>query len=749
MLAYLGRGRAELELGRLEDAEATFGEALYLEVPFRHPNPERHAELVQFVLDAKAEAYYWLLVSQVRARRFEAAVETFRRMTQQFPQGKDTHFGKLAVLTYGKALAGLGRYTEAGEAIQQVLDAAMRSEKVIPGYDIDPYGVSACKTLAEIAEQTTGFFPAPLQYRAGQGFIFKRELEKATWALKGVLAGARTERERQTWGPRALLDLAIAYERLGRLYEAALAYQGLYRMFPDDARADRALRLARQRYQELAERDRWFRALADEVTRDIQVRLSGIGAEKAKYNQAVEWQRQGRYADAARKFLEVQPEIQQGGKTIEVDFYGSALANAGYCFFLAAREASGALAEGYRQQAEQALHKAFTFGQQRGEPGAQAAAAYYLALMEASEERAAYEQALERLQAFQGPLAADRVYRDRALGLMVHCLLRLGRLAEAERTLQALRQDFPQSDEVASRAFQLGDAYAREAARHTDARDRAAALTALRGASRWLRLWLEGNPDASFEHRAWVGNLVFRSGDFKAAAAILEGAVRAGEAAELSPAQREALVLPYARLQLAICLHRAGQHERALEQLERAAAEFRAAGRDPQEEYLYASARSDALFALWQQRRDAARLQELKAAHEAYWQLLDRLEEDGWQALAVLYELPYPSYFVAKLEADARLLEIYLGLKQWRFVHNQIEQMLELGKLDDVVHTRTRGDVIGRIESEGAEGVTVRTARGETVVVAAEEVSGIERVPPELRQRFLQMQERARQEGGL
>jgi hypothetical protein len=766
VLAFLGLGKAQLELGQYEDAGWTFTDAVEVEVPFEHPDPDMRREMQQFVDDAKAEAYFWMLTAHVRAKQYQDALEGWRSMDERFSEGKTTHFGKLSVLMYGKALAGLGRYGEAGDAIAEVLEASMKSENLIPGYDIDPYGVSASKTLAEISEGYTGFFPAPLQFRAGQGFIFKREFEKATYALKGVLAASATDAEREQWGPLALMDLAAAYDRLSRPIDAALAYQGLYRLFPDAANADTAMKLSKQRYMALEEVDQkgFYKALADEVTDDMQRTLRGIGVEKIKYNRGVESQKLGRYVEAAGHFERVEREIQFEGRTIAVDFYGKALANAGYCWYMAARqERARQRAERHEEKAREALNRALAFGEETGDQGAQAAAAYFLALIASAgdeQEASSYEGALAQLAKFDGTLKQDRAYRDKALGQMVHCHVMLAarggdvtakqeHLSRAERRYAELTKQFPGSEEATIPAFEIGDAYAKLSREHAKAAAADDAGRALRKAARFLKQWLDASERVSFGQRVWVGGMLLRTASYAEAAEVLGAAVAQAETDGVSDSQKEQMTLEYAKIELAASLVKSGDITRALQRLDEAAQVFSAAGKDPTDDFLYAKTRDDALYRRWQKSQDVRELAELKTAHESYWAVLDALGEVGWEDMTRTYNLPVRSFYVADKEAAARSLEIQLGLKQWRFVHSQIAQMLESGALDDLVRRKIGGDVTGMITEEGQDAVTVKKADGSTEMVPRSEVRVIERFPKELREKFRAMLDKAKQEGNL
>ncbi|RME72955.1 MAG: hypothetical protein D6776_07870 [Planctomycetota bacterium] len=766
VLSFLGLGKAQLELGQNEDAALTFTDAIEVEVPFESPDPRLRKEMESFVADAKAEAYYWLLTAHVRAGQYDQAVEVWKDLEQRFPEGKKTHFGKLATLVYAKALAGLGRYDEAARAVAVVLEASMRSKKIIPGYDIDPYGVSAAKTLAEISEGYTGFFPAPLQYRAGQGFIFKRQFEKATWALKGVLAAAATDAERETWGPKALVDLATAYDRLGRPVDAALAYQGLYRMFPGAPNADLAMRLAKQRFLDLEKADGkgFFKRLADEVTDDMQRSLTGIAVEKIKYNRGVESQRLGRYVEAAQEFEKVEPEIEVDGKRQPVDFYGKAIANAGYCWYRAARaERSERRAQRHLEKARAALEKALRYGEEHGDAGAQAAAAYFLALIDSDgndKTEQDYRRALERLKVFDGPLASDRVYRDKALAQMVHCAVQLAArkkspeerwkwLGEAERRLAQLAADFPDADDLPFAAFEIGDAYATLSQELAKAGQTDAAGRALRKASGYLERWVKANDKASFGQLAWVGGLLLRAGESAKAAEVLGRAVALVDAGKLGAKQREQLADAYTRVEYAAALVGTGKPDMALEQLDKARERFEAAGSDATSEFLYARTLDEALYRKWKNSGDARLLGRLNEAHDAYWQVLDTLGERGWNDMVATYRLPPVTYYVADKEAAARQLEIRLALKQWRWVYSQIQPMFETGALDDLVARKLGPDVTGTIIEERDDAVVVRTRKGETVSVPRSEIRRIERFPKKLRERFRTLMERAKREGGL
>lgn len=747
VLSFLGRGKAELELARFDDAVSTFSDALEIESP-GHPEADVARQLEAFVRDAKAESFYWLLASQVKAQHFAAGVATAKRFAAEFPGAQDTHFGKLFVLEQGRALAGVGDYQGAGEVVFGLLVQSMKSPDVIIGFDIDRYGVSAAKTLAELSAQTAGFFRAPIQYRAGQGFLFKREWERATWALKGVVASASTDDERERWGALALEDMASCYERLNRLEEAALCYQGIYRMFPENVGADRAMRMAKQHFMTLGKADSHYQGLADQVTQDMTEKLSGVGAQKVRYNQAVEWQRQGRYTDAARGFLEIPAEINDRGSSVAVDFHGKALANAGYCYFMAARRAKAeADVQRLREKAQETLKRALAYGEENGDLGAQAGAAYYLALIASTDEVADYEGAVRLLAEFDTTLRQQAAYADKAFGQLAYSLIKLKRFDEAAGRLRMLVEAYPRSEEAILPAFYLGDGYVREAEAALGKGEYRAGSELLGRAGEWLHLWLSKSPKATFQQRAWVGDVLYRAHRYEAALDVLTHALTQLGDKTLPEALVKGFVREYAHIEAADCWLKKGKFAKAVEHLNLASDGFEAASDEANADFLYARTRSDALYRQWVERKDEGLIAELKVAHENYWRVLESTGEEGLEKLRKAYNLGAESFYVQRKRADYRLLEILLGLREWGMVNSQVQQMVELQALADVVVT-DNGSVTGLVVSEDGDAVVVQVG-GEQRRVPRATIQRIERFPTALREQFLALQERARSEGKL
>lgn len=748
-LSYIGKAKALIELERFDDAEELLSMVGDIEPP-GHPDPDIHRQQVQFVKDLRAEGTYWRLKALARAGQGGKAIEVFKRFEQSFPGYLKTHFGKLAVFEYARALAGIERFREAGDAVGVVLKASMQSSNLIPGYDIDRYGVSACKVLAEISERNTGFFPAPLQYRAGQGFFFKGEFEKATYALKGVLASGASDAERALWGPKALLDLGRAYTHNKRPFEAALAYQGLYRMFPEAEASDAAMKWSKQLFEQLAEKDAWFRNLADEVTRDEQELLTGVRAEKSKYNQAVGWQKQGRYVDAARKFLEIEPELHDGSAKTPVPFYGEALANAGYCYFLAAQEASGSSADDYRARALETLDKALDYGKENAQPKAWAAAAYYKSLIAGSESEKRYEEALAALEAFDDELSDQRGYLAQAYGQMVECLVKLDRLNEAERRVEMLRDGFESSAELVSSSLTLGSAFtdAADAAFEAGEPERGKALQLKAG--KYVGIWAGRSERMSFGGASWAGNVLYSAGMFDKAKAAFEKAFKIAKAPEdLSEAERQALLFEYTQIRYGLTLVHLGEAAKAVQVLEDVRRRFEAAGREPLKDFELAYGLSNALYAQWRGSPDRELVLRLKEAHEAYWGILRQIEAESWPEFVEQYNLPHEPFFRVRLESDARLLEIALAMKDWGRVKYDVDQLESQGWLDDQIDLADGSWVSCQIKEEKPDGSLVVTVRGEERTIPKDQIKAVDRFPDDLRQRFLELRRRAIEEGRL
>jgi len=763
-LSFLGRGKAELELGKFKEATETFLEAGGIEAPFKHPDPAIRKQMEDFVRDARAEGYYWLIVTQVRSKSFNEALEAADAMEKEFPDFKRAHFGRLAILERGKAYAGLERYKEAGEAIYEVVEMSMRNvTDHFPGYDIDRYGVSAAKALAEIVDTTPAIFPAPVQYRAGQGFFFRQQWEKATWAFKQVLVTASTDEERELWGARALIDTANCYLKVGRVLEAAITYQGLYRLFPGNDQSGKAMALAKQIYGDLAKETKsaFYQKRADEVAEDIVKLAEGPAAEREKYKQAVEWQRARRYVDAAEKFLSIEKEVKYKGKTSPIPFYAEAIANAGYCYYLAHLEAAKSPGKGgeHLKKALDTLKHALDIGRKEKDLDAWAAAAYFLSRIHGNDKQKQWDEALAALEPFDDELAAQKGFLGRALGQRVYCYIQKGQLDAADAAFTRLEEVSASGEDLVDAAFYLGDAFGVEADHLQDEGKAGEAALAREKAAKCLRIWVTGQKDLTFRSGAWAADIVFRAGDYGGAKAAYESLFKRFPAKDkVTEEDRKAKVFEYAQLHYALALSRSGDNDKAI-------AIFEEVKKEIPRDFLLAMGYAETLNAkVLRMTAGTTRDRMVQEAYKAYlgeagapgyYTFLRQAGEEGYAEFVQVHNLPKRPYATILKEVEATIFELQLALKQYGEVLRQIQSFRTRQVFDDVINLQSGGQVVGQIVEEDEEKVVVLVA-GEKKTIAKGDVArtrrgglDIERFPPELRKRFDELEARAKKEGKL
>lgn len=520
--AYLLRGRVLVELGRFSDAYDIFGGLVEAE-PWGWPEEAEARRNIEAVIrNIRLEAHYrntemlikWGEASTGadRKEKYEAAVLGAERMLEIDPEAANEHFGRLAILALTRAYALAGRPARGMTVANTIIEKGREAPKKLTGTDTDIYGYTACKTMSEVDEEMqkagpAAAFQARIHLAIGQGYFYRERPEEAVRHFRWALAACISEQEWRDTGVKTLFEMGAVLGTLGRWEEASIAFEAVYRHFPDHPRRTAAATATMGAAKEVKDRTsfqrRFYETARDAVSRFASEGGGGLTASRIKFQNGQEARNRKRWEEAADEFAAIFPKVEDQ----EVPFYWLARALEGDCWVNAGldakKEGTDLCARGIATLTE-AREGARAADDAKG----WAAAAYYLGSAHLALEQAAV--ANQVLADFEGGLSDWRDYAPAALYTGVRAAIAAADPDAGERRYGLLAEKYPDDQACLYAALDLtqgldaladGAGSAEEAAR-------------LRGAAaRYADEWLNKKADATSANRFWVGSLILKAGD--------------------------------------------------------------------------------------------------------------------------------------------------------------------------------------------------------------------------------------------
>ncbi|MEZ6185933.1 MAG: hypothetical protein R3F62_13100 [Planctomycetota bacterium] len=519
--ASLGMGNVLLALERYEDAVPTFQEVVEYGRPewdLNHPSvdPEQREWARGLIRDFVIRGYYgWIQALNMSGQGREATQVIQGISENEFAENWREHPSGI-LITFGasKALAGMGRGAEGAKQLFEIIDRDKKDPNApkIAGLGFGPIGAGACKALSELSDQTGGEIYTPeIQYHVGIGYFLRERRAAAISAFKGVMTAARTRKERETWVPKAVQEIGKLLFNQERYLEATLAYETVFKEFPEHEDAEGAVRYALsagkqavlQFGEDVANKD----TPIAELYNRIQLGAADVdedAAIKVFINNAAEQQKKGRWLEAAKAYLQV-PE-QNEGKPVRLR--ANAEANAGYCYYKSYQKTNK---KEELEDARKTLISAGKLARKLDDNESFALACYYLGQLENEEKN--FGTAENALKPFDGDLASTkRVVPARYE--QVRAYLGQDKLADAEACFDKV------ADQKDDRYFEY-IAYTlmsdiRERATKTNELGKARELNAK--AAKYAKAWLESTDRSKLKdgHYWLLSSVLFPGGEWEA-----------------------------------------------------------------------------------------------------------------------------------------------------------------------------------------------------------------------------------------
>lgn len=305
------------ELGNLDYAKRWFQAATGL----------RHLELSERTKTLVLKAYYVYAQTFRSIETAEAAKEAVRVVDEMLSVFGNPKAGvRVDLKKEPMVLASKLEKARALKRIDPTASAALLAELA---QRKDRWGVQAQMELAKTGG-VGGSQSPEIRLNVIEGLMNVGNYPDAIRQCQRLLGQARAEREK--FAPVALHKLGLSYAALDRLYEAALAYQTVYREFPGHERAAECCYRATDAYNKmnaLVEND-FDRSRYDQILDELDKRYGNTPyAKNVPFLKAERLMTQGKYREAAEEYERV-PKVAEA--------YEGSLAKKGYARYKQATE---------------------------------------------------------------------------------------------------------------------------------------------------------------------------------------------------------------------------------------------------------------------------------------------------------------------------------------------------------------------------------------------------------------------------
>lgn len=326
LLNYEGmvlQGLANKDLGKTEDAVASFDEAIGLAAQFT-ADPKGVYQVSSEVADTVSGAVLQKVLYQTELKDYAGAIETAKKFFATLPDPYHTTRGYAVLASQAEAEIASGDAKAAGESAQKLVDLDPKGiwgnkgreiqAKLLggTGSDIDPTAMlKIANTLSQRGEEARALQVCHMAVNAARGTPLEANVGCEAYLLIGSIFQQR--------GP-------------GWTLEAALAYDIAAETWPKAEKAAQAVNLAMFAYMNLNKDDKrpWFKKRTDDRAKTLSTAYPNSPlAASSQLMGARQLENDNKFLEAAAEYQKVQP-----GSPV----YLEAQLRAGTCYFYQARK---------------------------------------------------------------------------------------------------------------------------------------------------------------------------------------------------------------------------------------------------------------------------------------------------------------------------------------------------------------------------------------------------------------------------
>ncbi|MDE0959709.1 MAG: tetratricopeptide repeat protein [Planctomycetota bacterium] len=413
-------------------------------------DPPYAPEVVQFIRSLRVEALAGSLAAYNRASMATDALELleylYEDVDSNFPYRSTPENPEIAplvaVLDVEEAVSRIaGGDRSTGLAL---LDQLIRRYDTPENWKADPSGTRdaldrLARGVSRLLEMNVGNLSPELYVRAAAGFRDRGQPLEAAEAAKRALGCRIDDKLARQWKAKALYEIGESSDALGRIEEAALAYQDLLEQYPDSD----VVAMASQNFFAIvgdlgsSQGGAWAELVpvAEKLFADHS---QGLGSEQLKLQQASEAEDRGEYSKARDMFRRIASKYDDGTGERTVPFFYRARAAGARCLF----RMSADVDQGTRDAAGE-IRALLAAARQDRDVSGESSLRYELGRIYWSDRGKNSASAIDALKPVLEELSGSNVYREAAILLLheIHCAS--GQLTFAEKCLAEIRKYWP------------------------------------------------------------------------------------------------------------------------------------------------------------------------------------------------------------------------------------------------------------------------------------------------------------------
>jgi len=428
-------------------------------------NPPYDPEVVRFIRSMRVESLAGSLAAYNRASMATEALDLLEYLYEEvdpnFPYRstpEDPEIAPLvALLDVEEAISRIaGGDRSTGLSLMAQL---IQSYDTAANWKADPSSTREtldrlARGISRLLEMNVGNLTPELYVRAAAGFRDRSQPVKAAEAAKMALGCRNDDKISRQWKAKALYEIGESCDALGRVEEAAIAYQALVEQFPESD----IVAMASQNFFAIvgdlgSDRGGAWAELIPIAEKLFADNSQGLGSEQLKLQQASEAEDRGEYSKARDMFRRIASKYDDGAGEMTVPFFYRARAGGARCLFRLSTDVE----QGTRDAAAEIRALLATARSDRNVSG-ESSLRYELGRIYWSDRGKDPSSAIEALKPVLEELSGSSVYREGAILLLHEIFCAEGQLAEAEKSLAEIRKNWSTEHSLVAGTYYLIEA---------------------------------------------------------------------------------------------------------------------------------------------------------------------------------------------------------------------------------------------------------------------------------------------------
>ena len=428
-------------------------------------DPPYDPEVIRFIRSMRVESLAGSLAAYNRASMATEALDLLEYLYEEvdpnFPYRstpEDPEIAPLvAVLDVEEAISRIaGGDRSTGLSLMAQL---IQSYDTVDNWKADPSSTREtldrlARGISRLLEMNVGNLTPELYVRAAAGFRDRGQPLKAAESAKRALGCRNDDKISRQWKAKALYEIGESCDALGRVEEAAIAYQVLVEQYPESD----IVAMASQNFFAIvgdlgSDRGGAWAELIPVAEKLFADNSQGLGSEQLKLQQASEAEDRGEYSNARDLFRRIASKYDDGAGEMTVPFFYRARAAGARCLFRLSTD----LEQGTRDAAGE-IRALLADARSDRDVSGESSLRFELGRIYWSDRGKNPSSAIEALKPVLEELSGSSVYREGAILLLHEILCAEGQLVEAEKSLTEIRKNWSTEHSLVAGTYYLIEA---------------------------------------------------------------------------------------------------------------------------------------------------------------------------------------------------------------------------------------------------------------------------------------------------